>query len=77
MGAQMKNPTKQEVFDIVNKALRGAGFSMSGGSNTMTLFREPYTKLFFNIHGDLVLRKLEHWDDYFTEQKESKSNGSV
>ena len=61
--------TKQEVFNIIHKALVKSGFVTLGGGKVMTLFKEPYSKLFFNIHGDLVLRKLEHWDDYFEEKK--------
>ena len=55
--------TKKEIFDIVENALLDKGFQVAGGGELITHFREPYTKLFFNMYGDLVLRKLEHWED--------------
>lgn len=64
--------TKKEIFDIVNKALIEAGFEVSGGGDMATFFREPYTKLFFNFYGDLVLRKLEHWEDHFANENKEK-----
>jgi hypothetical protein len=69
--------SKKEVFDIVNQALVNAGFEVAGGGDMMTVFREPYTKLFFNIYGDLVVRKLEHWEEVFAnENKEKETSDS-
>lgn len=63
---------KKEVFDIVNEALIKAGFKVAGGGDMVTFFSEPYTKLFFNYYGDLVIRKLEHWEDYFANENKEK-----
>jgi hypothetical protein len=60
-------PTKQDVFNIVEKSLIDAGFKVIGGGSSFTVFERPNTKLFFNTYGDLVLRKLAHWGDSFED----------